>query len=75
MTSRFVADIEREFAEAICLEIRAHDKDVNDYLRARIAENPQMLRHIKADPTLQNAIVDTIIQKANGMYVTKMDCY
>jgi hypothetical protein len=71
VTSRSVADIQREFAEESCLEIRACDTDVKDYIEARIAGEPQMVRHIKADPSLRTAILDTIIQKANGMYVTE----
>ena len=70
VTSRFVSNIEREFAEASRLEIRANETDIRDYIEARIAAQPQMMRHIEADPTLRNALLDTIIQKADGMYVT-----
>jgi hypothetical protein len=71
VTSRFVADIEHEFAEASCLKICAHDKDVKNYIETRISEEPLMVRHIKMDPTLRTAILDTITEKANGMYVTE----
>jgi len=69
VTSRYVEDIKREFAEASCLDIRAHDEDVKHYIEARITGEPQILRHIQADPSIQNSIVGTIIQKSNGMYV------
>jgi len=69
VTSRHIGNIERGFEGVNRLEIRASDADVKDYLNARIEQDPQLARHIKADPTLRYTILNTIIQKTNGMYV------
>ena len=70
VTSRHIANIEREFERAIRSGARASDEDIKNYLMRQIEGQPQLLRHIKVDPTLQNAILNTIVQKANGMYVS-----
>jgi hypothetical protein len=69
VTSRDIANIELEFQNAARLEIRANDEDVRSYLKSRIEGQPQLARHIEKDATLQDAILDTIVKKANGMYV------
>ena len=70
VTSRYSRDIEHEFENAACLKIYASDEDVKSYVKARIEEQPQLVRHIRADPTLRSTILDTIVQTASGMYVT-----
>ena len=70
VTSRYITDIEDEFEKVARLEIRASNEDVKSYVEARIEEQPQLVCHVRADPTLRSAIVDTIVQKAGGMYVT-----
>jgi hypothetical protein len=67
VTSRHIANIEHEFEEAARIEIRASDKDIRRYLGGRIEEERRLLRHIKADPTLQGTIINTIAGKAKGM--------
>jgi hypothetical protein len=68
VTSRDITNIELEFQKAARLEIRANDKDVRSYLKSRIEGQPQLTRHIEKDATLRDAILDTIVKKANGMY-------
>ena len=70
VTSRYITDIQHEFEKTTRLEIYASDDDVKSYVKARIEEQPQLVRHIRADPTLRSIISDTIVRKANGMYVT-----
>jgi hypothetical protein len=70
VTSRHIANIELEFQKAACLEISANDEDVRSYLKSRIEGQPQLARHIEKDTTLQDAILHTIVKKANGMYVS-----
>jgi hypothetical protein len=69
VTSRPIANLEHEFENATHLEIHASDEDIKRYLEAQIERQPQLARHIKADPTLRDAILNNIIKKANGMYV------
>jgi hypothetical protein len=68
VTSRYIGNIEREFDSVNRLEIRASNADVKNYLNAQIEGHPQLARHMKADPTLRNTILDTVIQKTSGMY-------
>ena len=70
ITSRYTAVIESMFESATRIEIRARDKDIRNYLSARITENSQLVRYIKIDPTLLGTILDTITSKADGMYET-----
>ena len=69
VTSRHDTQIEREFGNAARLEIRANDSDVRKYLKGRIASMSQLVRHVKKDPTLQDIIINTLAEKAEGMYV------
>jgi hypothetical protein len=69
VTSRHIAEIECLFENAARLEILAKDEDVRRYLEGRIAREGRLKRHIKSDPTLQDAIIDTIVEKARGMFV------
>ena len=69
VTSRYVSTIEYGFNSDRNLEIRANDRDVERYLKSRIARSSQLARHIKADPGLESDIVATIVKNAQGMYV------
>ena len=69
VTSRHVTLIEHEFQNVVRLEVSATDDDIRSYAEARIEEHTQLIRHIKSDPTLQGTILDSIVQKAKGMYV------
>ncbi|KAI9773768.1 MAG: hypothetical protein M1839_002001 [Geoglossum umbratile] len=69
VTSRYNASIEFALEGVDRLEIRASDEDIRCYLNARIKAHPQFARFTTADSTLQNTILDTIIQKADGMFL------
>jgi hypothetical protein len=67
VTSRHILTIEREFEKAARIEILANDEDVRKYVEGRIETERRLSRHIKADPTLQDTIISTIVEKAKGM--------
>lgn len=67
VTSRHIASLDQAFDASTRLEIRANDEDVATYLQLRIEEQALLRSHIKADPNLKDTIIDTIIDKANGM--------
>lgn len=69
VTSRHITAIEREFERTMSLEIRAADGDIKNYVTKEIDKQPQLLRHIAADPRLRTEIIETIVKKAEGMYV------
>jgi hypothetical protein len=51
------------------LEIRASDEDIEIYLQERIEEEIKLKRFIEKDPSLQGAIISTIVESVNGMSV------
>jgi hypothetical protein len=70
VTSRHVPSIESELNQSRRLEIRASDMDVRVYLEDRIEKERRLKQHIQADPSLRNTIIDTIVEKAQGMSVS-----
>ena len=70
VTSRYEKSIEWRFEKAERLEIRATAADVQTYIKARIPYEHLLARHIQADPTLEDTIVDKIVEKSVGMYVS-----
>jgi hypothetical protein len=66
VTSRHIPTIS-DFENAARVDVRASDKDVRRYLKDRIERERRLVRHVKADPTLQETIINTIVEKAKGM--------
>ena len=60
-TSRHIPSIEREFEKAVRVEIRASNEDVGRYLEGRIEKEHRLVRHVRADPTLKNSIINIIV--------------
>ncbi|KAI9767661.1 MAG: hypothetical protein M1840_005532 [Geoglossum simile] len=69
VTSRHISTIERMFEEAAHVEIRASDKDVRMYLEGRIKREGRLARNVRADPSLKEKIIYTIVEKAKGMFL------
>ncbi len=67
VTSRFFAGLETEFCDAACLEIRASDNDIKMYLEDRICKVKRLVRYIKPDRELHEAIITAIVNSAEGM--------
>lgn len=71
ITSRphIVSDIELYFKDAVRLDIQASPEDITRYLSNRVRKEVRLQRHIAADPSLEATIINTIVEKANGMSV------
>ena len=67
VTSRYEKSIEQRLEKAERLEIWATVADVQTYVKARIPSEHLLARHIQADPTLEETIVDKIVEKSQGM--------
>lgn len=67
VTSRYEKSIEQRLGKAEQLEIQATAVDVETYVKARIPSEHLLARHIQADPTLEETIVDGIVKKSQGM--------
>ncbi|OPB46466.1 ankyrin repeat protein [Trichoderma guizhouense] len=66
ITSRFNTEISSAFSGIPTLEIRANDKDVRGYLRGNMVHLPKFVRD---DPSLQEDIIDSIVQAVRGMFL------
>jgi ankyrin repeat domain-containing protein 50 len=73
VTSRHVLSIEDKLNQSPRLEIRASDMDVRIYLEDRIQKESRLKRHVQADPSLRNSIIDTIVKKVQGMSVSHLE--
>jgi len=64
VTSRLVGEIENYFWQALILEIRANDLDVERFVEGKIGQLPECIRE---DGELQRSVKTTIVQAVNGM--------
>jgi hypothetical protein len=67
VTSRPTLTLEWGSKRIVTVEISASDEDVKRYLEGRMGEERRLKKHIKADPTLQEAIICTIVKNSQGM--------
>ncbi|KAK4986180.1 hypothetical protein LTR50_005472 [Elasticomyces elasticus] len=68
-TSRHNVDTEHLFRDASLLEIRADDADVKSYVHGQIDRGGRLGRFVQADPSLREKIVESIVSKAQGMFL------
>ncbi|KAL7957331.1 ankyrin repeat-containing domain protein [Trichoderma compactum] len=66
ITSRFNTEISSAFSGIPTLEIRASDEDARGYLSDNMVHLPKFVRD---DPSLQEAIIDSILQAVQGMFL------
>ncbi|KAI9778250.1 MAG: hypothetical protein M1839_008274 [Geoglossum umbratile] len=69
VTSRHMTIPERDFEEAMRVEIRARDEDVEKHLESRIGRESRLTSYVKRDPSLRGTIISTIVKKARGMFL------
>ena len=72
ITSRPVASIEAHLQGMAYLEIRAADEDIRKYIENRIPKERRLIPYVRGDDAFRVAIIDTIIAKAQGMYVMRL---
>ncbi|POR33893.1 Uncharacterized protein TPAR_05909 [Tolypocladium paradoxum] len=66
VTSRPIPEVVHKFKNAIPLEVRASDEDIQKYVSGRISHLPSFVR---ADPRLQENITAAIVQAVDGMFL------
>ncbi|WYZ35404.1 hypothetical protein EsH8_X_000051 [Colletotrichum jinshuiense] len=69
LTSRTSTNFEGFFKDAVRIEITAKDEDVRLYLERRIPKHSRLAKHIRADPKLQDDIITSIAESAQGMFL------
>ena len=72
VTSRHMKNIDDLFENAPQLEISAKETDVRKYLNGQIKRKPRLMGHVRRNPSLESEIIETIAQKAQGMYVSSL---
>ena len=72
ITSRPVASIEAHLQGMAYLEIRAADEDIRKYIENRIPKERRLIPYVRGDDAFRVSIIDTIIAKAQGMYVMRL---
>ena len=72
VTSRPVASIEAHLQGMAYLEIRAADEDIRKYVENRIPKERRLIPHVRGDDAFRVSIIDTVIAKAQGMYVMRL---
>lgn len=72
-TSRHLGDIQEAFSDVSHLEIRASDADVARYVQAQILQVPKLVKFCKKAGNLQSTIIEKLVMKAKGMYVSLLD--
>ncbi|KAL4875006.1 hypothetical protein BJY04DRAFT_233110 [Aspergillus karnatakaensis] len=65
-TSRFDASVESMFVNAVQLEIRAHDTDIERYLHAKLQDCSSL---ISRDESIQEQIRNTVAKAVDGMFL------
>ncbi|KAL9120877.1 MAG: hypothetical protein Q9187_002567 [Circinaria calcarea] len=69
VTSRPIDNLGEALNCSNCLRIFAHKEDIELYINARLKAQPRLARHIKAEPTLKELIIETLAAKANEMFL------
>jgi hypothetical protein len=67
VTSRHALMIEEKFDGIKRLDIRAHDDDVRRYVEKRIFREDRLAKHVKADPSLRDDIINKVVDSTKGM--------
>ncbi|KAK8183666.1 uncharacterized protein BKA78DRAFT_299687 [Phyllosticta capitalensis] len=69
ITSRHSTNFDSFFEDATRINIAAQGQDIQLYLETNIPKQSRLARHIRADPKLQEEIVQNISQNAQGMFL------
>ncbi|KAL1385276.1 hypothetical protein HDK64DRAFT_256614 [Phyllosticta capitalensis] len=69
ITSRHSTNFDSFFEDATRINVAAQGQDIQLYLETNIPKQSRLARHIRADPKLQEEIVQNISQNAQGMFL------
>ena len=69
LVSRPLPHLESRLAMATQVELRAHDEDIIEYVKERVALSQKMHGHIQKDPKLLQTIISKVLKKVKGMFL------
>jgi hypothetical protein len=69
VTSRYIPSIESAICADIKLDIIANNNDIKSFVEARISKNSMLKRLVTKVPSIEEKVVGTVVEKAQGMYV------
>lgn len=67
ITSRDLPIIQNHLSNAVRLEIRASEEDIQEYIQYRIRESDRIATYVERSPELRDLITSKILQNAKGM--------
>lgn len=70
VTSRNSTNFEGYFQGGARIDVVAQNEDIALYLETEIPKHSRLVKHIRADPCLQEDIIKDIVESAQGMFVT-----
>ena len=69
LVSRPLPYLESRLPNATQIELRAHDEDIIEYVKERVALSQRMHGHMQKDPKLLQTIISKILKKVKGMFL------
>ncbi|KAJ7589356.1 hypothetical protein C8J56DRAFT_784927, partial [Mycena floridula] len=69
VTSRDILSISQEFNNIARIPIKAHDEDLETYIRGRITTDKKLKKLVKEDVNLTTEIIEQVSLKAAGMFL------
>lgn len=71
ITSRpSIVNITDYFEDTVRLDIRAHNEDIERYVKERLQRESRLKHNIEKDSNLSNDIIKMILEKADGMFMS-----
>ena len=69
LTSRFDSSIQNEFGAGPSLTISADNYDIRKFIQYNLQRHRRLEKFIQRDPSIEEKIVQTIVQNAHGMFL------
>ena len=68
ITSRYIPGIDIYLQDALRLDVKAHEDDLQLFVRNRLAKEKTWARRVRLDASLQIKTANSIVERAGGMY-------
>lgn len=69
LVSRPLPHLESRLANVTQMEVQAHDEDIIEYVKERVALSQRMHGHMQEDPKILQMIISKVLRKVKGMFL------
>lgn len=69
LVSRPLPHLKSRLANATQIELQAHDEDIIEYVKERVALSQRMHSHMQKDPKILQTIISKVLKKVKGMFL------